>query len=161
MLSFVGLYICLTFILITATILALQHLSEISDNRIRYRILSQIGARRGYLRRQIITETVLYFYLPLVVATLHSVFAFRFFSGLIELVGLSGYLRSTTLATLVVIAVYSLYFILTVFSATQSGPTCTERRKDLNLFVCFLCASRCTKRLTIALGASGVLSHSR
>ncbi|MGI6090943.1 MAG: ABC transporter permease [Saccharofermentanales bacterium] len=119
MLSFVGLYICLTFILITATILALQHLSEISDNRIRYRILSQIGARRGYLRRQIITETALYFYLPLFVAILHSTFAFRFFSGLIELVGLSGYLRSTILATLVVIAVYSLYFILTVFSATR------------------------------------------
>ena len=130
--SFVGLYICLTFILITVTILALQHLSEVSDNRQRYRVLSQIGAQRKYLSLQIIIEAALYFYLPLALAIFHSIFAFRFIARLVKLVGLTGYPDSVRQTLLFAILIYSIYYILTAFSAVRLALPAIEKSKKHN-----------------------------
>lgn len=117
--SLIGIYFSINFLLITATILALKYLSELSDNQKRYRLLGYLGARSGTLKKQIMKETLYYFVLPLGVALISFIFSIRlladpqfFFQHYIVL--------PNVLPTLaLVISFLALYFVLTSWTAVR------------------------------------------
>ena len=75
--SLIGIYFSINFMLTASTILSLQYLSELSDNRRRYRLAGHLGAAPRVLKRQIVKETATYFLVPLVIALVSFIFSFR------------------------------------------------------------------------------------
>ena len=70
---FVLLYIGVVFMIVAAAALALQQLSEASDNVGRYALLSKLGVDRKMINRSIFSQVAIYFLIPMALAIVHSV----------------------------------------------------------------------------------------
>jgi putative ABC transport system permease protein len=117
MLVFLSFYIGVMFILISATLLALQQVTDAVEHRQRFEILRKLGADESMIGRTIARQLGLYFLTPVVVALLHSVVALLALARLVR-VG-AGY---TTVwpATLVTLGIFGLiygsYYLLSLQS---------------------------------------------
>lgn len=74
MLSFVAIYLGIVFMITCAAILAIQQLTDVSDNKYRYELLYKLGADQKMLRRALFVQVLCYFLLPLLLAIVHSFF---------------------------------------------------------------------------------------
>ena len=70
---FLGLFLGLIFIITSAAILALQQLSDASDSLERYKSLKKIGVTDKLINKAILSQSLIYFMLPLSLAILHSI----------------------------------------------------------------------------------------
>ncbi len=70
--SYLAAYVGLILLISCASVLALQQLSEASNNASRYRVLSQLGADPRDVRRALLAQIGFYFLFPLVVALAHA-----------------------------------------------------------------------------------------
>lgn len=116
-LSFVGLYIGLVFLITSAAILALKELSESVDSIPRYTMLRKIGAEERDITKSLFRQTGIFFLLPLLLAILHSVFGIKFAITLLEAFGTEGVLSSVLTTSLIILIIYGGYFLLTFFSS--------------------------------------------
>lgn len=112
-LSFVGLYLGLVFLITSAAILALKELSESVDSIPRYTMLRKIGADEKDITRSLFRQTGIFFLLPLILAILHSVFGIKFAVTLLEAFGTEGVLSSVLTTSLIILIIYGGYFLLT------------------------------------------------
>ncbi|MDD3241919.1 MAG: ABC transporter permease [Bacilli bacterium] len=110
---FLGLYLGLIFAISSATVLAINQLSEASDNVERYRILSQIGADKKLILRSLLTQISIFFMLPLVVALVHSYFGLRELNSLIMMVGNIDLASNIFITTIFILVVYGGYLLAT------------------------------------------------
>lgn len=110
---FLGLYLGLIFAISSATVLAINQLSEASDNVERYRILSQIGADRKLIMKSLLMQISIFFMLPLVVALVHSFFGLRELNSLIMMVGNIDLASNIFITTLFILIVYGGYLLAT------------------------------------------------
>lgn len=111
--SFVGIYLGLIFLITSAAILALQQLSEVSDNRRRYAILQKIGADQKLINRSIFKQTGIYFLLPLLLACVHSVVGISVANQAISSLAGVDAVSNILITALVILAIYGTYFIAT------------------------------------------------
>lgn len=111
--SYLILYIALVFLITSAAILAIQQLSESSDNAERYGLLRKLGADERMADRALFTQIGLYFALPLALAAVHSAVGIRVVNRVVEEVGHTDISRSTLLAALIFAAIYGGYFLAT------------------------------------------------
>lgn len=122
--SYMTLYIGLIFLIAAAAVLALQQLSEASDNTARYALLRKLGAEEKMTEHALLTQIGLYFLLPLSLAVIHSVVGLRMVTNVLHMGGLD--IRGSALiASLVILAVYGGYFLATYF-----GGRAMIREKD-------------------------------
>ncbi|AFL98958.1 ABC-type transport system, involved in lipoprotein release, permease component [Desulfitobacterium dehalogenans ATCC 51507] len=117
--TYISLYIGIVFILACASVLAIAQLSEASDNRARYELLSKLGASGKLLAGSLFKQVSLYFALPLVLSVIHSVVAIIVASELVLRVGEVNILASCLASGLLIIALYGGYFLLTYFSSKR------------------------------------------
>lgn len=113
MISFVGIYVGLVFLITSAAILALQQLSEAADNRQRYAVLQKIGADGVLINRTIFKQTAIYFLIPLIVACVHSVVGIKVANDAIRMVGSLNAGSNIILTAIIILAIYGGYFIAT------------------------------------------------
>ncbi|MCR5792966.1 MAG: ABC transporter permease [Lachnospiraceae bacterium] len=111
--TFLGMYIGLIFLISCAAILALKSLSESVDNIPHYAILRKIGADEGEISKSLLRQTGLFFLLPLLVAIVHSVFGMKFSGYILESMGTEGMLSSTFLTSAIILFIYGGYFVIT------------------------------------------------
>ena len=111
--TFVGLYLGITFAISSATVLAIGQLSESSDNKERYRILRQIGADNKMIRRSLFTQIAICFMLPLVVALVHAYFGLNEVNKIIKIMGNLDLASNIFITSLFIIIVYGGYFLAT------------------------------------------------
>ena len=83
--TFIGLYLGIVFAISSGTVLAIEQLSESSDNKERYRVLGQLGASRPMINRSLLYQIGITFVFPLVVALIHSFVALNEISYIINL----------------------------------------------------------------------------
>ena len=115
--TFLSLYIGVVFLITSCAVLALQQLSESTDNAFRYKLLRKIGASSKSLSQALFRQIGIYFALPLVVAVCHSVVGIKAISPTIKMLGdLSIFVPALTTAAIIVL-VYGGYFIATYFSS--------------------------------------------
>lgn len=113
LMTYLGNYLGITFLITAGAVLALQQLSQSSDNIKRYRLLGKLGASRKEMKRSLTKQLKIYFGLPMLVAAIHAAVVvtliFRYFEGLAcsMIVSIIGF------GALMVIAVYAVYFIAT------------------------------------------------
>lgn len=75
-LLFIGMFVGIMFLIITAMILYYKQISEGQEDRERFIILQKVGMSRQEVRRVITSQILQVFFLPLLVAGIHIVFAF-------------------------------------------------------------------------------------
>lgn len=116
---FLGLYLGFTFLLAAAAVLALQQLSQAADNTGRYAILRRLGVQDNQLAHSATQQVVLAFILPLALALIHSVVGMKAANDIINLYGKVDTMQSTVVTTLLLIAVYGGYFLVTAMACRR------------------------------------------
>lgn len=111
--TFVAIYLGIVFLISGAAILALKELSESSDNRERFEMLEKIGVDEKMMNRALFSQIAIFFFFPLALAVLHSVFGLVFIQKVMESMGKIGSLESILVTAGILVAVYGGYFLLT------------------------------------------------
>ncbi len=111
--TFVGLYLGIIFLVSSSAILALKELSESSDNKERFVVLRKIGTDEKMLNQALFRQIGIFFLFPLLLAIIHSIFGMKFISTLLSVLGLNLVNKSTIVTYLFLIIIYGLYFIIT------------------------------------------------
>lgn len=118
--SYLGIYIGGVFLITSAAILALQQLSESTENVERYNLLRKIGVDEKEINRSLLSQIAIYFIMPLSLALIHSIVGLKFSGKIIELVGGTGAMNNVLISLFVLILIYGGYFIATYFGAKKN-----------------------------------------
>ena len=94
------------FLITCAAILALQQLSEASDNTERYRLLRRLGTSGRMIDRALFTQILSYFMLPLGLAVIHSVVGISVVNNAIAQFGHLNALPNILMAALLFLIIY-------------------------------------------------------
>ena len=112
--TFIAIYLGITFLIASSAILALKELTENSDNRQRYTILRKIGMDEKMIHQALFRQIGIFFLAPLLLAILHSVFGIQFALKLISVQVEAREMLPSVIATAVfLILVYGGYFLAT------------------------------------------------
>ncbi len=115
--TFIGLYLGIIFLISSAAILALKQLSESTDNKERYNMLRKLGADERLINKALFRQIGIFFMFPLILAIIHSIFGIRFSILILETFGKEKLLSSVLTTMLFLIFIYGGYFILTYLSS--------------------------------------------
>ncbi len=117
MVTYLALYIGLVFLIAAAAVLALQQLSESSDNAERYGLLRKLGAEEKMVNRALFTQVALYFLLPLSLAVVHSVVGIHVVNKALVTADGTDLLGSIFATAAIFVVVYGAYFLATYFGS--------------------------------------------
>ena len=115
--TFIGLYLGIIFLISCAAILALKELSESSDNFIRFEMLRKIGVDEKDLNRALFRQIGIFFMFPLLIAIIHSVFGIKFSNYILKATGISFELNSIIMTAAFIVIIYGGYFVVTYLSS--------------------------------------------
>lgn len=118
--SYLGIYIGGIFLIVSAAVLALQQLSESTDNIARYNLLKKIGGDEKIINKSLLTQIAIYFLMPLSLALIHSIAGLEFSKRIITLFGSISIMKNILIALLVLIIIYGGYFIATYLGAKKN-----------------------------------------
>ncbi|MDN6630332.1 MAG: hypothetical protein L0K90_03615 [Staphylococcus equorum] len=93
--------------------MALQQLSEASENIIRYQSLKRLGANNHSIKQSIFKQTFIYFSFPISVALVHSIVGIKVMSDVIALFNTSNILGSSLIIVGFLLFIYFIYFYTT------------------------------------------------
>lgn len=113
MVTFIGLYIGIVFLISSAAILALKELSESTDNKERFLILRKIGTDEKIINKALFNQIGIFFAFPLIFAVIHSIFGIRFCMIILETLGKEQLFPSIIMTAVFIILIYGGYFIIT------------------------------------------------
>ena len=82
--TFIGLYLGLIFLISSAAILALKELSESTDNKERYNMLRKNGTDESMINNALFKQIAVFFLIPLLLAIIHSIFGLEFCRYILE-----------------------------------------------------------------------------
>lgn len=116
-LTFLGLYIGIVFLIASGAILALKELSESVDSISRYEMLRKIGADESAINRSLLRQTGIFFLLPLMLAAIHSFFGMKFAVRVLEVIGTEGIAGSILSTSIILAIIYGGYFAVTYFNS--------------------------------------------
>ena len=100
-----------------AAILAIQQLSDASDNARRYELLLKLGAPRSMVSGALFKQVLVCFAFPLVVAIAHTLCAMQVVGDVVLVFGHFDMTVSAAITTAVFLAVYGVYFLVTYLAA--------------------------------------------
>ena len=116
MVTFIGLYLGVIFLISSAAILGLKELSESSDNKQRFRMLRKIGTDEKMINKALFRQIAIFFMLPLILALIHSVFGIMFAMKILEvLFGDEQLSPSIIMTAIFIVVIYGGYFLITYY----------------------------------------------
>ncbi len=115
MVTFIGLYLGIIFLISSAAILGLKELSESSDNKERFKILRKIGTDEKIINKALFRQIAIFFMLPLLLAIIHSIFGIGFAVQILEVFGNEQLLPSILMTALFIVLIYGGYFLITYY----------------------------------------------
>lgn len=115
--TFIGLYLGIIFLISSAAILALKELSESTDNKERYKMIRKLGADEKMINKALFNQIFIFFMIPLSLAIVHSIFGIKFANKILGTMGISGLTSSITMTFIFLVLIYGGYFLLTYFSS--------------------------------------------
>lgn len=111
--TFIGLYLGIIFLISSAAILALKELSESADNKERFQMLRKLGVDERMLNKALFRQIAIFFLFPLLIAIIHSIFGIKFCSYILETFGNEKLLPSIIMTAVFLTFIYGGYFLLT------------------------------------------------
>ena len=115
--TFIGLYLGIIFLISSAAILALKELSESTDNKERYKMIRKLGADEKMINKALFNQIFIFFMIPLSLAIVHSIFGIKFAKKILGTMGISGLTSSITITFIFLVLIYGGYFLLTYFAS--------------------------------------------
>lgn len=115
MVTFIGLYLGIIFLISSTAILALKELSESSDNKERFRMLRRIGTDEAMINKALFKQIFIFFMLPMLLAIIHSIFGITFAIKILEVFGTEGLLESIIMTAIFIVLIYGRYFLITYY----------------------------------------------
>ena len=116
MVTFIGLYLGVIFLISSAAILGLKELSESSDNKQRFRMLRKIGTDEKMINKALFRQIAIFFMLPLILALIHSIFGIMFAMKILEvLFGNEQLSPSIIMTAIFIVVIYGGYFLITYY----------------------------------------------
>ena len=115
-LFFIGIFLSLLFVVATVLIIYYKQISEGYDDRGRFEIMQKVGMDKREIRRSINSQVLNVFFLPLVTAGIHTLFAFPIMKRLMLMLGLNNttlYLIVTGVCFLIFAVFYAVVYKLT------------------------------------------------
>lgn len=113
--TFLGLYLGIIFMISSTAVIALKELSESSDNRERYIMLRKLGADDKMINNALLRQIGIFFVFPLLIAIVHSAVGIHFGNYVLEVIGRTGLLPSIIMTGVFLIVIYGGYFLITYF----------------------------------------------
>ena len=111
--TFIGLYLGIIFLISSSAILALKELSDCIDDKKKYKILRQIGADEKEINKALFMQTFIFFMMPLSIAVIHTVFGLKFCEWILKSLGITSILNGSYMTFIFLILIYGIYFIIT------------------------------------------------
>ena len=111
--TFIGLYLGIIFLISSSAILALKELSDCIDDKNKYKILRQIGAEEKGINMALFKQTLIFFMLPLSLAIIHTIFGLKFCTWILNSMGVKDILDGSVITFAFLILIYGIYFIIT------------------------------------------------
>ena len=115
-LLFVGALLSIAFFIGAALVIYYKQSSEGYEDRDRFVILQKLGIDQKTIKKSINRQVLIVFFLPLVMAFIHTAFAFKMYRKIIELFGVDG---SVTLNATIVIGAIFVVVYLVVYQITS------------------------------------------
>ncbi|MBC5647277.1 FtsX-like permease family protein [Christensenella tenuis] len=117
--SFVGIYLGITFLVTAAVILALQQLSAANDNKKRYATLRKLGTEEKMINRSLLKQIVIYFLIPLAIAAVHAIFGIQGLMSMINMAWYENVYQDVFWGLAIIAVIYGIYFLATYFSSKK------------------------------------------
>ena len=111
--TFIGLYLGIIFLISSAAILALKELSESSDNAYKFNMLRKLGVDDAMLNKALFKQIAIFFLFPLVLAIIHSIFGIIFCDYILATFGDEKLLASIIMTAIFIVIIYGGYFLIT------------------------------------------------
>ena len=111
--TFIGLYLGIIFLISSSAILALKELSDCIDDKKKYKILRQIGAYEKEINKALFMQTFIFFMMPLSIAVIHTIFGLKFCEWILKSLGITSILNGSYMTFIFLILIYGIYFIIT------------------------------------------------
>ena len=113
MVTFIGLYLGIIFLISCAAILALKELSESSDNIEKFKMLRKIGVDEKMINSALFKQIGIFFMFPLLIAVIHSIFGIKFCNYILGAFGGANLLSSVVGVAIFIVVIYGGYFLVT------------------------------------------------
>ncbi len=113
---FIGIFLSILFVMAMILIMYYKQISEGYDDQNRFAIMQKVGLDQKEVRHVIRSQVLMVFFLPLIVAAIHIVFAFPIIHQLLRLLYLTNtslYILTTIVCFISFAAIYCLFYILT------------------------------------------------
>ncbi|MDT7987626.1 ABC transporter permease [Clostridium perfringens] len=118
--AYLGIYLGLIFIITSAVVLAIQQLTESTDNVERYRLLKEIGVDQKMINKAIFTQVGVYFMLPLSLAIVHSIVGLKISSTIVGVFGNASIMPNIIITAIIFVIIYGGYFLATYLGANKN-----------------------------------------
>lgn len=112
---YIAVYIGIVFLITSAAVLALQQLSENSDNQERYKLLRKIGTKESEINKAIFMQIAISFFVPLILAIVHSIVGLKVANEVISYFGYTNAWVGIGTAAIGIVVIYGGYMIATYF----------------------------------------------
>ncbi|HHD2823511.1 ABC transporter permease [Clostridium perfringens] len=118
--AYLGIYLGLIFIITSAVVLAIQQLTESTDNVERYRLLKEIGVDQKMINKAIFTQVGVYFMLPLSLAIVHAIVGLKVSSFIVGVFGNASIMPNIIITAIIFVIIYGGYFLATYLGAKKN-----------------------------------------
>lgn len=113
---FIGMFISLLFFIASGSMIYFKLFTELQDDQAQFKALVRIGMTKGEIRKIVVTQVGIVFFVPVIVGICHALFAMKALDNLME--------SSNWIYSFVVIGIYivmqTLYFITACSSYMKS-----------------------------------------
>ena len=117
LMGYIGIYIGIIFLITSGSVLAIQQLSETSDNQERYSLLRKLGSDRKMINKALFVQIGTYFIMPLLLAIIHSIVGLKVSNKIVQLNGGDDMVGNIIFTAIFICVIYGLYFITTFMGA--------------------------------------------
>lgn len=117
--TIIGLYLGIIFLIASGAVLALRELSDSVDSVARYEMLRKIGVDEREISRSLFRQTKIFFLLPLLIAAIHSFFGIKYTSVYVRIIGTEGMFWSILVTICVILLIYGGYFAVSYFGSKR------------------------------------------
>ena len=117
--TFIGLYLGVIFLISSAAILALKELSEATENKERFKMLRKIGTDEKLINKALFRQIAIFFLAPLLIAIIHSIFGIMFCNYILETFGNESLLLAIVLTAVFLLIIYGGYLLITYYCSKR------------------------------------------
>lgn len=115
-LFFLGIFLCLLFLMTTVLIIYYKQISEGYDDKERFNIMQKVGMSKEEIKKTIKNQVLMVFFLPLAFTIVHIAFAFPLITKLLAMLNLTN-VKLFMIVTIISIIIFTVIYAI-VYSVT-------------------------------------------